>query len=177
MPDPFARPLPMQSLATEEDNWAWNKPPEYADYEEFVASLKEKLEGNKKAKEDIMDMLFIGATIEDVVDTICTVAFSEGKVTPDGAELAKLPIALMLMDTAKEEGITVKIFSQTPNDFEAEEINDKLQLMQQFNPEGFDAAQKGIDEQVSFEKDDEISNKENKESFLKMENENVSVTV
>ena len=40
MPDPFARPLPMQSLATEEDNWAWNKPPEYADYEEFVASTK-----------------------------------------------------------------------------------------------------------------------------------------
>jgi|TARA_R110001583_G_scaffold158861_1_gene310695 hypothetical protein len=177
MPDPFARPLPMQSLATEEDNWMWNKPPQYADYEEFVASLKEKLESDKKAREDIMDMLFIGATIEDVVNTISTVAFSEGKVTPDAAELAKLPIALMLMDIANEEGVTVKIFSQTPNDFEAEEINNKLQLMQQFNPEGFEAAQKGINQQASLERDDEISNKKSKESFLKMENENVSVTV
>ena len=177
MPDPFARPLPMQSLATEEDNWMWNKPPQYADYKDFVEAIEDKLEGDKKAKEDIMDMLFIGATIEDVVNTISTVAFSEGKVTPDAAELAKLPIALMLMDIANEEGVTVKIFSQTPNDFEAEEINNKLQLMQQFNPEGFEAAQKGINQQASLERDDEISNKKSKESFLKMENENVSVTV
>ena len=171
MPDPFARPIPMQSLATEEDNWAWNKPPQYADYKDFVEAIEEKLTSDKQAREEVLDMLFIGATIEDTVNTIATLAFSEGKVTPDGAELAKLPLAAMLMDMAQEEGVTVTVFSKMPQDTEAQETHNKLKLMQQVNPEGFEAAQSGLKEQIAQEAAD---GEGNKKSFLKMENENAS---
>lgn len=77
MADPFARPLPMQSLATEEDNWMWNKPPQHADYKDFVEAIEEKLTSDKQAREEVLDMLFIGATIEDTVNTIATLAFQK----------------------------------------------------------------------------------------------------
>ena len=171
MTDPFARPLPMQSLATEEDNWMWNKPPQYADYKDFVEAIEDKLTSDNQVSEEVLDMLFIGATIEDTVNTIATLAFSEGKVTPDGAELAKLPLAAMLMDMAQEEGITVTVFSKMPQDTEAQETHNKLKLMQQVNPEGFEAAQSGLKEQIAQEAAD---GEGNKKSFLKMENENAS---
>ena len=171
MADPFARPLPMQSLATEEDNWMWNKPPQYADYKDFVEAIEDKLTSDNQVREEVLDMLFIGATIEDTVNTIATLAFSEGKVTPDGAELAKLPLAAMLMDMAQEEGVTVTVFSKMPQDTEAQETHNKLKLMQQVNPEGFEAAQSGLKEQIAQEAAD---GEGNKKSFLKMENENAS---
>tara|TARA_R110000765_G_scaffold203098_1_gene308286 strand:+ start:326 stop:847 length:522 start_codon:yes stop_codon:yes gene_type:complete len=171
MPDPFARPLPMQSLATEEDNWAWNKPPEYADYQDFVESLKDKLTSDEVAKEEILDMLFIGATLEDVVNTIATLAFSEGKITPDAAELAKFPLAVFILDLAMKEDVAVKIFSQTPQDTEAQDMNNKLMLMNDLNPEGFEDIKSNLKEKVS---KDKLDSEESKESFLKMENENAS---
>jgi len=172
MPDPFARPIPMQSLATEEDNWAWNKPPEYADYQDFVESVKNKLTGDRKAREEVLDMLFIGATIEDVVNTLALLAFSEGKVTPDAAELAKLPLAALIAEMAEEENIPFKVFSQTPQDTDAEETHNKLVLMNQVNPKLFEEINSGLKKQAI---QDKAEGEESKKSFLKMENKNASV--
>lgn len=77
----------------------------------------------------------------------------------------------MLMDMAQEEGITVTVFSKIPQDTEAQETHNKLKLMQQVNPEGFEAAQSGLKEQIAQEAAD---GEGNKKSFLKMENENAS---
>ena len=39
-PDPFRRPIPLQSLADETGQWGWNRPPEYADVDDFVDAVE-----------------------------------------------------------------------------------------------------------------------------------------
>ena len=117
-------------------------------------------------------MLFIGATIEDVVNTLALLAFSEGKVTPDAAELAKLPLAALIAEMAEEENIPFKVFSKTPQDTDAEETHNKLVLMNQVNPKLFEEINSGLKEQAI---QDKAEGEESKKSFLKMENKNASV--
>tara|TARA_Y100000004_G_scaffold87032_1_gene97540 strand:+ start:4318 stop:4827 length:510 start_codon:yes stop_codon:yes gene_type:complete len=163
-PDPFNRPVPLQSLANEsEGQWMWNRPPEYPDPMDFVLALEEKLNNNEVAKDKILDMLLIGATIEDVVNTTALAAFSQGKLNPDAAEIAKLPLATMIMDMAEEAGIEFKIFSSTPQDKEFSDDIDKLNLIRETNPEMFN--------KLTNEKDIELEEEEEKiSSFMKMEN-------
>ena len=99
--DPFSRPIPMQSLTSETGQWGWNRPPQFAKVEDFVDSVEKKL-SNKRAKEDILDMFIIGATVEDVVNTLSISAVTQGKITPDAAELSKQ--AAMQKAEEKEEG-------------------------------------------------------------------------
>tara|TARA_R110002020_G_scaffold41645_3_gene122647 strand:- start:211 stop:714 length:504 start_codon:yes stop_codon:yes gene_type:complete len=161
-PDPFNRPVALQSLANEsEGQWAWDRPAQYADPMDFILAFEEKLKSNEFAKDKILDMLLIGATIEDVVNTTALAAFSQGKLNPDAAEIAKLPLATMIMDMAKEAGIEFKIFSSTPQDKEFSDDIDKLNLLREVNPEMFSKLtnQKAIEDE-----EESIS------SFMKMEN-------
>ena len=41
--DPFRRPIPLQSLTDETGQWMWNRPPEYADVDDFVDAIEKKL--------------------------------------------------------------------------------------------------------------------------------------
>ena len=163
-PDPFNRPIPLQSLASEtEGQWAWNRTAEYADPMDFVLAFEEKLKNNEVARDNILDMLLIGATIEDVVNTTALAAFSQGKLNPDACEVAKLPLAIMIMDMAEEANIEVKVFSSTPQDKEFSEDIDKLNLLRETNPEMF--------RKLTNEKDIELEEEEEKiPSFMKMEN-------
>ena len=160
-PDPFRRPLPLQSLTDETGQWGWNRPPEYADVDDFVDAIEKKLTTDKTARDDILDMLMIGATIEDVVNTLVLAAFTQGKITPDAAEIAKVPIAAMLLQMAIDAEITVKIFSDFPEDREYEKDVEKLSLMSQVNPEGFKALEEGLNQEVDIQ--------EEEQSFMDME--------
>ena len=161
-PDPFRRPLPLQSLTDETGQWGWNRPPEYADVDDFVDAIEKKLTTDKTARDDILDMLMIGATIEDVVNTLVLAAFTQGKITPDAAEIAKVPIAAMLLQMAIDAEITVKIFSDFPEDREYEKDVDKLSLLMQTNPEAFNAIEEGLKQQ-------KIEDQNTEESFMEME--------
>ena len=105
--DPFRRPIPLQSLTDETGQWMWNRPPEYADVDDFVDAIEKKLTTDETARDDILDMLLIGATVEDVVNTLALAAFSQGKITPDAAEIAKVPIAAMILQMAIDKEIPV----------------------------------------------------------------------
>jgi len=159
--DPFRRPIPLQSLTDETGQWMWNRPPEYADVDDFVDAIEEKLTTNETARDDILDMLMIGATVEDVVNTLALAAFSQGKITPDAAEIAKVPLAAMILQMAIDKEIPVKIFSDFPEDREYEKDVEKLSLMSQVNPEGFKALEEGLNQEVDIQ--------EEEQSFIDME--------
>lgn len=159
--DPFRRPIPLQSLTDETGQWMWNRPPEYADVDDFVDAIEKKLTTDETARDDILDMLLIGATVEDVVNTLALAAFSQGKITPDAAEIAKVPIAAMILQMAIDKEIPVKIFSDFPEDKEYEKDVDKLSLMSQVNPEGFKALEEGLNQEVDIQ--------EEEQSFMDME--------
>ena len=158
--DPFRRPIPLQSLTDETGQWMWNRPPEYADVDDFVDAIEEKLTTNETARDDILDMLLIGATVEDVVNTLALAAFSQGKITPDAAEIAKVPLAAMILQMAIDKEVPVKIFSDFPEDREYEKDVDKLSLLSQINPEGFKAIEEGLNQEVDIEEE---------QSFIDME--------
>ena len=160
--DPFRRPIPLQSLTDETGQWAWNKPPQYADVDDFIDAIENKFQTDERAKDDILDMFLIGATIEDVVNTLALAAFTEGKVTPDAAEISKPPIAAMLLQMAMDAGVEVEVFSENPRNTEYEKDVDKLSLLMQTNPKVFEAMEQGIEQQ----KEEDI-NKE--QSFMEME--------
>ena len=159
--DPFRRPIPLQSLTDETGQWMWNRPPEYADVDDFVDAIEKKLTTDETARDDILDMLLIGATVEDVVNTLALAAFSQGKITPDAAEIAKVPIAAMILQMAIDKEIPVKIFSDFPEDREYEKDVEKLSLMSQVNPEGFKALEEGLNQEVDIQ--------EEEQSFMDME--------
>ena len=163
-PDPFRQPIPLQSLADESGQWAWNKPPEYTDPIDFVEVVEEKLLSNKIAREDILDMMVIGATVEDVVNTIAIAAFSQGKISPDVAELAKVPLAAVILDIAEEANVPVTIFSSSPKDQELEKDINKINLLRETNPEMLSAIEQGVNQEVQ-----QREVEEQDKSFIKME--------
>jgi len=166
--DPFSRPIPMQSLTSETGQWGWNRPPQFAKVEDFVDSVEKKL-SNKRAKEDILDMFIIGATVEDVVNTLAISAVTQGKITPDAAELSKLPIAALLVDMAVKEDVPVKVFSETDNDRDNQRTHDKLKLLYQTKPELFEVAQKELSKRAAMQEAEE-----KEEGFMKMEKKDAS---
>lgn len=165
MTDPLGRPVPLQSLATEDaGQWKWNKPPQYADFKEFVEAFEERVEGDETIRDDMLDMLIVGATIEDIVNTVALAAFTEGKVTPDAAELAKPAIATFLIELAMDNEVPFKVFSSLPSDKDLDKTVDKITLMKQTNPEGFKAGMEDFNQQAMQEQETK-----NKNAFIDME--------
>mgnify|MGYP005821208963 FL=1 len=165
--DPFRLPIP---LATDEGQWAWNRPPDYPDPSDFVQELEDKLRSKQEVLEDILDMLIVGATVEDIVNTISLTAFTQGKLAPDAAEVAKLPLAALIIELAMENNVEAKIFSSLPTDADQEKTLDKLDLMQEFNPRLYKGIQEELDTQMKEQEDVDPS------SFMNMEGkENVTI--
>ena len=37
--DPFRRPIPLQSLTDETGKWSWNRPQQYADFDDLIDAI------------------------------------------------------------------------------------------------------------------------------------------
>jgi len=109
-------------------------------------------------------MMVIGATVEDVVNTIAIAAFSQGKISPDVAELAKVPLAAVILDIAEEANVPVTIFSSSPKDQELEKDINKINLLRETNPEMLSAIEQGVNQEVQ-----QREVEEQDKSFIKME--------
>ena len=168
--DPFRRPIPLQSLTDETGQWAWNEPPEYANVDDFIDELDNRFKSEEEARIDILDLFTVGVTVEQVVNTIAITGFSKGKITPDAAALAKGPLAVILLDRALDNEVAFQIFNSMPEDKQFEKNVNKLELMSELNPDGFEALKKGLDDQVAEENQEEKNN-----SFIKMEKEDGNI--
>ena len=111
--DPFSAPTPGQSLTDEPGKWQWEQPsldsdPEKA-YEKLVKTIKSPI-----VEETIGKLLYVGVTVETIVNGLSLKLFSEGMYSPDVAELLKPALAGHIIRIGNEAGVTPKILNEFP---------------------------------------------------------------
>ena len=99
--DPFDHPIPGQSLTDEPGKWAFEKPPEFTDVDDAVDYVVEQISENPEAIEKFEKLMITGMPIESIVNTISFSGFSEGRWTPDIAELIKPPLSAFFVILAE----------------------------------------------------------------------------
>ena len=92
--DPFSTPIPGQSLTMRPGSQAFEKPWVYTDPDECLVFLIEKLEQDRKLKEEHLSILASGVPVEYMVNTTAFAGFTEGLWSPDTAELIKPGLAM-----------------------------------------------------------------------------------
>ena len=108
--DPIGRPIPGQSLASDMSDLPYERPPLTASVPEALEAIFQGIE-QPLQKENLMDILEIGLSVETVASAIVMKAFSDGIITPDMAELIKPPIVIFIASTAEDEGIEYTLFN------------------------------------------------------------------
>ena len=102
--DPLNRMPPGHSLTGPQGKWAWEKPPRFADPEEAIDFVIDKLE-EPAVESDMLNLMTAGISIEEIVETIALGGFATGHYSPDVAEIIKAPIAMYLAGIAVENDI------------------------------------------------------------------------
>jgi len=148
---PLAAP-PGTGLTDEPGKWPWERPPVYADPDDAIDYIEEKI-SDEGTKDSLMKMMMAGITVEELVDQFSFKGFMAGYYSPDVAELIKPAIGLLLYDMALEEGIEPQMFLDSQ---EEEELSDAgmFKIMKQRNPQLFNTMNEYINEQVRMEKDE-----------------------
>ena len=129
--DPFASPTPGQSLTDVPKQNIWEQPSQFSDpVEAFEAILKGV--NDPVTVESLGKLMFLGISIETIVNSIMSKNFSEGMLTPDTAELLKGPLVFHIMKIADNMGVNPKIV----NDFPKEPMSDAMtmELLEEMRP-------------------------------------------
>ncbi len=151
---PMAAP-PGHSLTDEPGKWAWERPPKFANPDEALDSVLDRLEDPTRRK-DIMRMMVAGITIQELVSQIAFKGFMSGAYTPDVAELIKPSIAIYLYREALEEGFEPRFMvdDKEENGIKEGSVDDVsfFRIMKQRNPELFEA----MNEQLNYEERMEV---------------------
>ena len=137
--DSFDMPVPGHSMTDEPKKWPWDKPPEFTDPDEAVEFVADKIQ-KPEVKENFLRLMVSGISIEQIVNTIALGGFSDGKWSPDIAEVIKPPISVILIDIAVKNKIPVRVFEGNPNELdESRKMSPKntLAVMKERNPEEF----------------------------------------
>ena len=137
--DSFDMPVPGHSMTDEPKKWPWDKPPEFTDPDEAVEFIADKIQ-KPEVKENFLRLMVSGISIEQIVNTIALGGFSDGKWSPDIAEVIKPPISVILIDIAVKNKIPVRVFEGNPNELdESRKMSPKntLAVMKERNPEEF----------------------------------------
>jgi hypothetical protein len=146
---------PGHSLTDEPGKWAWERPPQYANPDEAVDFLLDKLEEPAR-REDLMRMMIAGITIQELVAQIAFKGFMKGYYTPDVAELIKPSIAIYLYREALEEGFEPRLMvdPDEENGVTKGEVDDEsfFTIMKERNPQLFEA----MNEMINYEERMEV---------------------
>lgn len=145
---------PGHSLTDEPGKWSWERPPQYANPDEALDFVLDKLEEPTRRK-DLMRMMVAGITIQELVAQIAFKGFMRGYYTPDVAELIKPSIAIYLYREALEEGFEPRMMvdEKEENGIKEGEIDDVsfFRIMKERNPELFKAMNEQINEEERME--------------------------
>ena len=161
--DPFSAPTPGQSLTDEPKKWQWEQPsldtdPEKA-YEKLVKTIKSPI-----VEETIGKLLYVGVTVETIVNGLSLKLFAEGMYSPDVAELLKPALAGHIIRIGNEAGVTPKIINEFPKP--AMSDNETLELLKENNKKEYTKIMKKVQK-----KDEEFLAKDNVLSgFMSKEN-------
>jgi len=150
---PLAAP-PGHSLTDEPGKWAWERPPQFANPDDALDFVLDKLEEPTRRK-DIMRMLVAGISIQELVSQIAFKGFMQGAYSPDVAELIKPSIGIYLYREALEEGFEPRMMvdENEENGIKEGEVDDVsfFRIMKVRNPELFEAMNEQINEEERME--------------------------
>ena len=142
--DPFSGPPPGHSLTEDNSKWSWGKPPKYADPEDALDDVVERL-SKPRNKEEMMKLLMVGISVEVIVEGTIIQGFQEGTFSLDAGLLLKPALGILIADMAEEEGIPYRLFEKD-NPGEERTMNDEtfLRMMKQNNPQMFSYIQENL---------------------------------
>ena len=145
---------PGHSLTDTPGKWAWEKPPQFANPDDALDFVLDKLE-DPPARKDMLRMMVAGISIQELVSQIAFKGFMRGFYSPDVAELIKPSIGVYLYKEALEEGFEPRMMS---DDKEEEGIREGqvddisfFKIMKERNPELFEAMNEELNRQERME--------------------------
>ena len=113
--DPFASPIPGQSLTDTPQQNVWEQPAQFADpveaFEKILKGVKDPV-----TVETLGKLMYLGISVETIVNSIMSKNFAEGMITPDTAELLKGPLVFHIMAIADKMGVNPKIINNFPKE-------------------------------------------------------------
>tara|TARA_R110002012_G_scaffold287785_1_gene480315 strand:- start:6102 stop:6710 length:609 start_codon:yes stop_codon:yes gene_type:complete len=145
--DFYDAPIPGQSWTDEPGQWAWERPARMSDPVEAFDFVIEKIEDNPPKKEEFKKLMWMGASIEAIVNTISFGGFTSGIWSADTAEIIKLPLSTYFMAVAEEEEIPATLYNIHPQDKEERgAISDEtvFKVMKRMRPDNYQAVTEGL---------------------------------
>jgi hypothetical protein len=140
--DPFARPIPGESLTDAPlGDRAWEGPPRNTDPDKVINDIVKKLE-NPENLDPLLDAINAGVPVETIINTWAIEGFSRGEFTPDVAELVKPVFALFLIHKALEKGIVVRMFNEDVESKDTAHFEGTLGIMKNARPALFEQIEK-----------------------------------
>ena len=132
--DPFSAPPAGYSLTSPPGKWAWEQPPQHVDVEEAFDEIKSKMmvPENRMTMVQLMDA---GIPIETLARTITFTGFTQGKFTPDVAELLNPLVSIYMAIQADKAGITPRMLNNPPES--AIDIETVSTIMKDLNPDRY----------------------------------------
>ena len=103
----------------------------------------------------MLNIMAAGSPIETIVNTMSFVGFTEGKWTPDTAELIKIPLAVYLVGLAVENNIDATMYNVAKEDQETMNESDLYKMMASNKPQEFNDLKKNLEEQSMMSMDEE----------------------
>ena len=141
--DPFASAPPGIGMTAEPQGHAWERPPRFSKPIDAANVIIDRME-KPNVKEQLLNLMAAGVTIESIVNTVALGGFTEGEFTPDTAELLKPGLTLYLVGAALENNIEATVFNKGSDDEDGKVKNkDLLNIMQDMRPDQYNAIQAG----------------------------------
>ena len=145
---------PGHSLTDTPGKWAWEKPPQFANPDDALDFVLDKLE-DPPARKDMLRMMVAGISIQELVSQIAFKGFMQGFYSPDVAELIKPSIGVYLYKEALEEGFEPRMMSDDKEEegIREGEVDDVsfFKIMKERNPELFEAMNEELNRQERME--------------------------
>ena len=140
---------PGHSLTGQPGKWAWEHPPRFANPNDAIDFITDKLE-DRIPQEDMVRMLTAGISVEELVNQISFKGFMEGAFNPDVAELIKPAMSMYLLTLALDSGFSPRMFIEEEPE---PQVNDErfLSIMKERNPEIFNLMNEEINKNARLE--------------------------
>jgi len=147
---------PGHSLTDTPGKWPWERPPQFANPDDALDFVLDRLEDPMRRK-DVMRMMVAGISVQEIVSQVAFKGFMQGYYSPDVAELIKPSIGVYLYKEALEEGFEPRMMSDDKEEegMREGEVDDVsfFKIMKERNPDLFEAMNEEINRQERMELD------------------------
>ena len=137
--DPFDAPVLGEGMTAPKESRVWEKPAQFSKPKDAIDFVVGKIDSDESTKDEMLNLMTTGVPIESITNTITFTGFTEGKWTPDVAELIKLPIASYLIGLAVNNNIDATVFNKSPEERDESPVEDYNRMMAATRPEEFES--------------------------------------